>query len=377
MPRLSWLLVLRVLSLVALTASVALALDYGGSTQSFCGGGTGCDTVRQSGFGYVALSDTLKIPVPLLGIVGFVTLFGASLGRPEGLARRALLPLSAYVGGAVGLGLFLLQALQIGALCAYCVAVDACAVGAALAAYRGRRWQEGEDPLQRWAWLALGGLALFGPRLWLSVAPKPPVPPGVLALYAPGKINVVEFADFECPFCRALHPRLTALLAPYGEQVHLVRRHVPLPSHPHAAGAAAAAVCAEAQGKGEAMAAALMTLEDLGASSVRRRALELGLEAGAFDACLSAPSTKETLTAHVQLWRDADPKGLPTTYIGDYRFVGTPETDDALREALARTAEQRRRVEVPLYAFGGALLAAAALIAFVGRRRAEPGDAAR
>src|SRR6185503_6117111 len=94
----------------------------------------------------------------------------------------------------------------------------------------------------------------------------------VRAVYEPGKINVVEFADFECPYCRALHPVLKRVIQDYpADRVHFVRKHVPLEMHELARPAARAAVCTEEQGKGEAMADALVQAE-LSEAAIRRAA---------------------------------------------------------------------------------------------------------
>lgn len=65
-----------------------------------------------------------------------------------------------------------------------------------------------------------------------------------------GKVNVVMFSDFECPFCARAVPRLVELRQKYGDKIKLVFRDFPLESiHPHAMRAAEAAGCAFEQGK--------------------------------------------------------------------------------------------------------------------------------
>ena len=63
------------------------------------------------------------------------------------------------------------------------------------------------------------------------------------------KITLVEYSDFECPFCARVLPTLKQLLANYGDQIRLVFRHFPLGIHPYATKAAQAAQCAAEQGK--------------------------------------------------------------------------------------------------------------------------------
>ncbi|HEY0253462.1 MAG TPA: DsbA family protein, partial [Kofleriaceae bacterium] len=85
-----------------------------------------------------------------------------------------------------------------------------------------------------------------------------PVVPEVIAReQKPGVATIVDFVDFECPFCRRFAPTLDAAIASATVPVRLVRKMTPLKIHPHAMTAALAWCCADAQGKGDAMAKAL------------------------------------------------------------------------------------------------------------------------
>jgi protein-disulfide isomerase len=67
---------------------------------------------------------------------------------------------------------------------------------------------------------------------------------------ADARVTLVEYGDFECPFCGAAYPELQRLLRELGSQVRFVFRHFPLgEAHPHAAQAAEVAEAAAAQGK--------------------------------------------------------------------------------------------------------------------------------
>ena len=205
----------RLCAILALAVSAALFVDYTNTLPAFCGADSGCAAVRRSGFGYVVLLGW-PAPLPLFGMLGFALLLGFALTRE----LRRWVPLVAATGGITALALFGLQAFKIKHLCSLCVTVDTLAVLAAVAG--GVLWKgkadasNGELGLRWGAWPVLSVLAVSAPLLWPHLRPAPPVPAGVLKLYEPGKINVVRvYADYECPFCRGLHPELKAVIASY------------------------------------------------------------------------------------------------------------------------------------------------------------------
>jgi protein-disulfide isomerase len=61
-------------------------------------------------------------------------------------------------------------------------------------------------------------------------------------------VTVVEFSDFECPYCGAVQETLASVLPAYGNDVRHVFKHYPLSFHPFARRTAIAAECAHAQG---------------------------------------------------------------------------------------------------------------------------------
>lgn len=66
---------------------------------------------------------------------------------------------------------------------------------------------------------------------------------------ASAAVTVVEFSDYECPFCARVQPTVEALQAKYGNRVRWAFKHLPLDFHPKAKPAAAAAIAAHKQGK--------------------------------------------------------------------------------------------------------------------------------
>ncbi len=362
-----WMIALRISVLVALATSAALLVDYTSFNPAFCSPGSGCASVRASGFGYVA-----GVPVPLLGLLGFGLLYVLSLSKSPG-AKRSIAPIAA-AGGAVAVLLILLQAVVIGHICAYCVVVDLAAIAAAAAALAYKRAggskSTSAEVLPSFSWIALGAIAIGAPLIWPKVRPKPNVPPAIQAFYVAGKINVVEFADFQCPFCRMLHPQLKAITRDYPGQVNFVRMNMPLDRHAQAMGAARAYVCAGEQGKGEEMADALFETEELSVASNRRLAVQMALDADKFDACVKDPKTEAGVRKESQILRKAGFQGLPTTYVGNEIIVGA-QGEEVFREAFDRAAKGAGNTGVPGWAFliGVVVLAGAAI--GIGRMRSD------
>jgi predicted DsbA family dithiol-disulfide isomerase/uncharacterized membrane protein len=297
---------------------------------AFCDVGSGCYKVRASGYGSI-----LRVPVPLIGLLAFTSLMAISLVKNE--LAEILTRVLACVGGAVGAALLLVQAFYLHVFCKLCVAVDISAIVAALAALLWVDQADSPAPSPRWLWPLATVFAMVAPGAWAKFQPSPPVPPEIANLWVPGKLNVVEFADFQCPFCRELHPSMSQLLREYSEHVNFVRLNVPLPSHPDARTAARAYCCAEDQGKGEEMADALFRSPDLSPEACERLAMSLGLSPATYRSCVVSPGTEARIDEQTQRARSSGLAGLPTVWIGDKGFVGL-QSISTLRAAFVEAA---------------------------------------
>ncbi|MFC1641421.1 DsbA family protein [Myxococcota bacterium] len=379
---------LRVSGLIAVAASVALAVDYASPAAAYCGQ-YGCAVVRQHGYLFGSL------PMPWVGIAAYGAVYWLSLSRWV-VGRQRVLPAVTILGGVVGAILFALQPLVIGAFCLPCVIVDAAAVlagAAALGLWRSARAVEeagiqlpqaapspgrarpllwvAEEPLGRWVWFALLGLAVLGPLVWPQVSPAPALPAGFQAWVQPGKALVVEYSDYECPYCRLLHPRLVRMLSYYGDRVHYVKRNAPLAGHPHARDAAKAAVCAEQQGRGNEMVEALFSAPEVSAPTCRSIAEEMGLELAAFDRCLVSATTDARLRHERALIDAVGFQGLPTVFMGSRKLVGALP-DEVLRKEIERALRPDTGIRIPAPLYVGLLVLAAAVMVVLGgpwRRR--------
>ena len=352
--------------MLALAVSAALLVDYTHASPTFCGVDSGCAAVRRSGYGYLAFSSLL-VPVPILGLLGFAVLLGVALTK----GLRKWVPVVAGLGGIVGLSLFGLQWIKIGHLCGLCVTVDTLAVLAATSGvclWRARAEADDEWGLRWGAWAVLAVVALLAPLLWPQVRPAAPVPDGVRNLYQPGKINVVEFADYECPYCRALHPVLKAIVDGYPGKVNFTRLNLPLKSHPFAHGAALAQVCAREQGKGDQMADRLFATEDLRPETNRALAKELGLDVAAYDECVASSKTERTIEAESKILIDNGLQGLPTTYVGAKTIIGA-QAEEVFRDAFDRAERGEGERGIPASVYWLLVLAVLSAVGWVGRVR--------
>ncbi|MBP7127659.1 thioredoxin domain-containing protein [Myxococcota bacterium] len=157
-------------------------------------------------------------------------------------------------------------------------------------------------------------------------------------------VAIVEFADFECPYCRAAAPVIRDLLAEFPEDLQVAFRHFPAsPSmHPNALPAALAAECARRQGRFWEMADRLMAsaLDD---ETLRRHAREIGdLDLDEWDRCRRSEEARSRVQADLDLGRRFGVDVTPTFIVNGAVYRGLLSlpvfrrlVEDALAEAQA------------------------------------------
>jgi len=126
-------------------------------------------------------------------------------------------------------------------------------------------------------------------------------------------IEIIEFGDYECPFCRRAHPELEKFLEKHPE-VGIAYRHYPLVDlHPRAEDAARVAICAEEQNRFREMHDRLLSEEDLASvGDWSELAGDVGVaDLRAFSACLSSPRTEQRLAQDVALAKNLRIQGTP------------------------------------------------------------------
>lgn len=136
-------------------------------------------------------------------------------------------------------------------------------------------------------------------------------------------VTLVEFSDFQCPYCVAAVPQIQALLKAFPTQVKLIFKQYPLDNHSQAAFAATAALAAQKQGKFWQMHDALFAHhDDLSQPNVLAIAKGLGLDMQRFQADLKSPAVQQTVQKDIADGDRAGVPGTPTLYIDGQRLNG-------------------------------------------------------
>ena len=130
-------------------------------------------------------------------------------------------------------------------------------------------------------------------------------------------VTLVEFSDFQCPYCRAVAPTLKQVAEKFGDKVQIVYRQFPITSlHPFAFKAAEASLCAHEQGK-------FWELHDsmfgdqtkLAVSDLKQTARRLGMDGKKFDGCLDSGRYVEQVQNDLKEGQRIGVDGTPAMYI--------------------------------------------------------------
>ena len=168
------------------------------------------------------------------------------------------------------------------------------------------------------------------------------VPVGASAVKGPAnaKVTIVEFSDFQCPFCSRVLPTVDEIMKAYPTDVRLVFKHNPLPMHPDAPLAALAGVAAQNQGKFWEMHDKMFANQ----KAIKREDLikyagEIGCDVAKFTADLDDPATKARVDADVKLGASIGTRGTPNFYINGENLAGAQPVEKfkaAVEAAKAR-----------------------------------------
>jgi protein-disulfide isomerase len=140
---------------------------------------------------------------------------------------------------------------------------------------------------------------------------------------ADAKVTIVEFSDFQCPFCSRVVPTIDKIEKDYPSQVRVVFRHNPLPFHQDAPLAAEAAVAAEAQGKFWQMHDKLFANQTaLKRPDLEKYAQEIGLDVGKFKDALDKGTGKPRIQQDLAAGQQIGVQGTPNFYINGRNLSG-------------------------------------------------------
>jgi protein-disulfide isomerase len=167
-----------------------------------------------------------------------------------------------------------------------------------------------------------------------------PYDPARLRGSAKAPVMIVEFSDYQCPFCHNVEPAIREVLAKYGDKVSLSYRDFPLTSlHPQAQIAAEASRCALEQGKFWEYHDQLFAASTLDKDALLGYAKDLKLDEQKFGSCLSAGKYKADVTKDLEEGRKAGISGTPHFFINGIATSGAQQADSFARiidDELAR-----------------------------------------
>jgi predicted DsbA family dithiol-disulfide isomerase len=159
-------------------------------------------------------------------------------------------------------------------------------------------------------------------------------------------VTIVEFSDFQCPFCVRARPTVNRVREVYGDKVRFVFRHFPLDFHAQAEKAGEAAACAGDQGRFWEMHDLLWeNTAKLQVADLKAHAATLGLDAAAFAQCLESGRHGGVVEADLAAGQGYGVSGTPAFFVNGRPLVGAQPF-----EAFAQVIDdelQRQGLPVP------------------------------
>lgn len=141
-------------------------------------------------------------------------------------------------------------------------------------------------------------------------------------------VTIVEFSDFQCPYCKQASSIVKRVLETYGNSVRLVFKQMPLSIHPDAFKAAQASVCANEQGRFWEFHDLLFGSNDLSVEMLKKYALTLHLRMNDFESCLNSEGSSAAVRQDMQEAIRADVQGTPTFFVNGRILRGMRAAED-------------------------------------------------
>ena len=154
-------------------------------------------------------------------------------------------------------------------------------------------------------------------------------------------VTIVEFSDFQCPYCGREFPVIERLMKEYDGKVRLVFRHFPLDFHPFAAKAAEAGMCAQDQGKFWELHDKMFTNQQkLAVEDLKGYAKSLGMDAAKFDKCLDSGEKKPAVDEDMKAGTAAGVNGTPAFFINGL-FVNGAQPYEQMKQTIDRELKRK------------------------------------
>ncbi len=139
------------------------------------------------------------------------------------------------------------------------------------------------------------------------------------------EIVLVEFADYECPYCQQVVESIDQLRKQYGDRIAVVFKDFPLPMHHRAEKAAEAARCAGKQGKFWEYNDVLFYSKLLDVADLKKHARVLKLDGDSFDQCLDSGEMAEAVKKDLEEGKGLGLTGTPSFFVNGHFFSGAVE----------------------------------------------------
>ncbi len=151
-------------------------------------------------------------------------------------------------------------------------------------------------------------------------------------------VTLVEFSDFQCPFCHRFAPILKQVHDKYGDKVRIVYRQYPIPSlHPFAFKAAEASLCANDQGKFWEMHDSMFGEQTkLGVADLKDKAVRLGMDRKKFEQCLDTGRYTEQVQKDMADGAKVGVNGTPAVFINGFELKGGAVPFETVQAAIDR-----------------------------------------
>jgi protein-disulfide isomerase len=158
---------------------------------------------------------------------------------------------------------------------------------------------------------------------------------------ASAPVEIIEFSDFQCPFCLRADPTVRQVLSTYGDRIRFVYRHYPLPNHPMARPAAEAAACAGEQGKfwpyHDLLFANPSKLAD---ADLKQHAASLGLNAAQFNSCVDTHKLQPQIDRDLKDGEEAGVNGTPAFFING-RMISGAQPYEVFKKIIDEELEKK------------------------------------